>query len=222
MRGVDPRLLAQGPTGVLAGDWPAAAEAAAALGDGDGWVVDGPTAVPPGATLAVVTVPTGVDPPAVARRTREAARTLQAHRCARHFLHCPPDGGTVLAAQLPAALAELALPLAVVTSAHPAAGVTCIGGYTLQEGRPTCLPHGGAPLGRGHLPAVLGEGRPAAHLGLDGVLEGPRVVAQAIAEAWGAGQRVLVVDAAREEDLAAIARAIVITPYPILPVGSTG
>jgi uncharacterized protein YgbK (DUF1537 family) len=224
LREVDPRLLAQGPTGVVAADWPAAAEAAAAfgLGAGDGWVSDGPASVPPGANLAIVAAHGVSDPVAVARRTREAARALRAHGCARHFLHLGPDGGASLAAQLPVALTELALPLAVVTPAHPGAGVTCIGGYTLQDGRPTCLPQGEGARSRGHLPTTLGAALPTAHLGLDAVLDGTPVVAQAIAEAWGTGRRVLVLDAAREEDLAAIARAIVITPYPILPVGSAG
>jgi len=54
------------------------------------------------------------------------------------------------------------------------------------------------------------------------VLQGAQAVAKALTEAWAAGRRVLVVDAAREQDLAAIARGIVITPYPILPVGSAG
>ena len=220
------RLQASGRTGVVSDALTGACEAAVAFrgASGSAWVFPGgelPSTLPADSVVLAVTVPgSGGSSAGLARRTRRAVQMLREAGCDRHFLHTGPHPSPGLGARLGAVLDELGAPLAVVATAQPAAGAITVGGYALLDGKPVSLEADGA---EGHLPSLFAAGGlPTAHLGLRDVLGGAEPVAQAIATAWAAGRRVLVVDAAREADLSAIARAVVLTPYPILPVGGLG
>lgn len=109
--------------------------------------------------------------------------------------------------------------LALVAPANPKLECTTVGGVQLLSGVPVSLTLYGEdalyPVSESHLPTLLEAG----HLDYRAVSQGWSEVAGAIA---ATESRILVVDAARTQDLSAIAEAIRHSPRRILPVGSAG
>jgi uncharacterized protein YgbK (DUF1537 family) len=200
----------------------------------DVWVVpelhDRPWAPPSHATaLAVNMESRHLLPAQAAQRMDRAARFLARAGCNRFYQKVDSTLRGNMAAELLQALQTLDLELAVVAPAFPAAGRITAGGYQLVDGVPVNASAYGrdpmTPVKHCHLPSLLAEPlgwEAIAHLELKEVMTGPEAVLGAIVKAVAQRKRALVVDAARAEDLGAIARAMALAPYRLLPVGSAG
>jgi uncharacterized protein YgbK (DUF1537 family) len=235
-----PQAPSFGPTrvGVLADDLTGAGDTALQFYLGgpspDVWVVpelhDRPWAPPSqAAALAVNVESRHLLPAQAAARVDRAARFLTRAGCNRFYQKVDSTLRGNMAAEMLQALHTLDLELAVVAPAFPQAGRITVGGYQLVDGVPVNVsPYGRDPLTpvkHCHLPTLLAEPlgwEVVAHLELGEVMTGPEAVLGAIVRAVAQRKRALVVDAARPEDLGAIARAMALTPYRLLPVGSAG
>lgn len=168
-----------------------------------------------------------LDPPSAFARVQEALYWLKQQGCRRFYHKIDSTLRGNLGAEIAGALAELSWDLAVVAPAYPAAGRQTVGGFQLVDGLPVGVSSYAAdavsPVSESYLPALLQRaGLPLGHLDLRTVLQGWEAIAAAIARFKAEGVRLISVDAARNEDLAAIAEAIRLSPFRILPVGSAG
>jgi len=162
-----------------------------------------------------------------AGRAAEAGRYLQQAGCSEFYLKCDSTLRGNLPDEIRGVLAELGLDMAVVAPAFPEAGRITVGGFQLVAGVPVALSEYGedalAPVRESHLPTLLARtGLKVAAIDLRKAVGGWEAVAGALAEARAGGARVVVADAARTQDLEAIARAIWHASSSILPVGSAG
>lgn len=221
-------------TGILADDLTGAADTSLQFLAPDAaiWVVPvlGDRVLLPGAptALAVNTDSRNVMPSQAAGAVEAACRFLLAAGCRRFYKKIDSTLRGNLAIEILQALSALQLELAVVAPAFPQAGRITVGGYQLVDGVPVQVSDYGrdplAPVAESHLPTLLaaeGIGE-VEHLALKEVMGGPERVATAIVRAIAGRKRVLVADAARPEDLQAIARGMALTPFRLLPVGSAG
>ena len=227
---------AVGPSrvGILADDLTGAADTALQFlaPDADVWIMPAPgdrAGLPASATvLAYNTDSRNVLPSQAAASVEAAARRLQAVGCRRFYKKIDSTLRGNLAIEVLQALSTLQLELAVVAPAFPQAGRITVGGYQLVDGIHVAVsPYGRdalAPAAESHLPTLLAaEGAgDVEHLTLREVMGGPERVATALVRAIAGRKRVLVADAARPEDLQAIARGMALTPFRLLPVGSAG
>lgn len=185
--------------------------------------------IPAGATVVAANTESRHLPPSqAARAVDQAGRLLQSAGCGRYYKKIDSTLRGNLAIELLQALSTLQLELAVVAPAFPQAGRITVGGYQLVDGLPVdASPYARdalAPAAQSHLPTLLaadGAGE-VEHLGLKEVMGGAERVATALIRAIAGRKRILVADAARPEDLAAIARGMALVPYRLLPVGSAG
>lgn len=221
-------------TGILADDLTGAADTSLQFlaPDAGVWIVPslGDRATIPAAStaLAINTDSRNVAPSQAAVAVEAAGRFLQAAGCRRYYKKIDSTLRGNLAIEILQALSTLQLELAVVAPAFPQAGRITVGGYQLVDGIPVQVSDYGrdplAPVGESHLPTLLaaaGAGD-VEHLTLRDVMGGPERVATALVRAIAGRRRVLVADAARPEDLQAIARGMALTPFRLLPVGSAG
>ncbi|MDB5101829.1 MAG: hypothetical protein JWM80_6250 [Cyanobacteria bacterium RYN_339] len=230
--------LAPQRVGVLADDLTGAGDTALqyflGTGNPDVWIVpelhERPWAPPPTtAALAVNVESRHLLPGQAAARVDRAARFLARSGCNRFYQKVDSTLRGNMAAELLQALHTLDLELAIVAPAFPQAGRITVGGYQLVDGVPVNVSSYGrdpvTPVKHCHLPTLLAEPlgwEAIAHLELREVMTGPEAVVSAIVKAVAQRKRALVIDAARAEDLAAIARGMALTPYRLLPVGSAG
>jgi D-threonate/D-erythronate kinase len=125
-----------------------------------------------------------------------------------------------IAAELAAALGVSGRDRAVVAPAFPAAGRTTVDGVQLVRGVPVHETEARndqrTPVREGHVPTLLADAFPSAVSLSAEDLTDPDVVRQALEEA-----RCVVADAARDEDLEALVRAVP-DPSEVLWVGSAG
>jgi uncharacterized protein YgbK (DUF1537 family) len=231
---LDPLAAISGPMGIFADDLTGAGDTSLQFhGPGrDTWIVPELTAetrVPVGfATLAINTESRHRLPAEAAVAVDKALRYLQRAGCTRFYKKIDSTLRGNVGAEIIQALHTLRHELAIVAPAFPQASRLTVGGYQLVDGLPVnASPYARDPLSpvkHAHLPTLLEEelGEPVAHVGLKEVMGGAEAVAGAIVRAVSERKRVLVADAARPEDLNAIARAMAITPYRVLPVGSAG
>lgn len=223
-----------GPIGVIADDLTGACDTALQFLEPEraAYVLpalDPAARLPGGFAVAALNTESRHTSPALAARAVESAvRTLARTGCTRFYKKVDSTLRGNLAAEIHAALAATGAELAVVAPAFPEAGRLTVGGYQLVAGLPVSVsPYGRDPLApatESHLPTLLaaGGGPRVGHLGLDVVMRGPEAIATALARAVASAERLVAVDACRFEDLAALARAIALTPYRVLPVGSAG
>lgn len=130
-----------------------------------------------------------------------------------------------IGSELWAAIEELQIPKAVIAPAFPANGRTTEAGRVFVRGVP--LEHTGFArdprnaISESHVPTLLRSelGEEVASLGLNVVEQGWHVLHEAIASS---SQRIVVVDAATQEHLTSIGRAVVQAGGRWLPVGSAG
>lgn len=162
-------------------------------------------------------------------RVDRAARLLERAGCTRYYRKIDSTLRGNVAAETQQALRTLELELAIVAPAFPQAGRITVGGYQLVDGVPVEVsPYGKdpiTPVEHSHLPTLLAEHfgvEAVAHVELKDVMRGAEAVLGAIVHAVATRKRCLVVDAARYEDLQALARAMALTPFRLLPVGSAG
>jgi uncharacterized protein YgbK (DUF1537 family) len=231
---LDPFKSLAGPVGILADDLTGAGDTALQFhGPGrDTWVL--PELVesarsPVGfAAIALNTESRHQLPGEAAVSVDRGLRYLQRAGCSRFYKKIDSTLRGNVGAEILQALHTGRFTLAIVAPAFPQAGRLTVGGYQLVDGLPVnASPYGRdplAPVKHAHLPTLLAEelGEPVALAELKEVMQGAEGVAGAIVKAVADKRRVLVADAARPEDLAAIARAMAITPYSVLPVGSAG
>lgn len=231
---LDPQLSLSGPIGIFADDLTGAGDTALqfhAPGH-DAWVVPelaDATRPPLGfAALAVNTESRHLLPGQAGKAVDRAVGFLQRAGCHRFYKKIDSTLRGNVGAEIVHALHALRFELAVVAPAFPQAGRVTVGGYQLVDGVPVNVSAYGrdplAPVKHAHLPTLLEEelGEAVAHVEWKDVTTGVEAVAGAIVRAVADRRRVLVVDVARYEDLQAIARAMAITPYKVLPVGSAG
>ncbi len=125
-----------------------------------------------------------------------------------------------IAAELAAALGASGRDRAVVAPAFPAAGRTTVDGVQLVRGVPVHETEARndprTPVREGHVPTLLADAFPSAVSLSAEDLTDPDVVRQALEEA-----QCVVADAARDEDLEALVRAVP-DPSDVLWVGSAG
>ncbi len=221
-------------TGILADDLTGAADTSLQFlaPDAGVWIVPAlgdRVAVPPASTaLAVNTDSRNVSPSQAASAVEAGCRFLVAAGCRRFYKKIDSTLRGNLAIEILQALSALQLELAVVAPAFPQAGRITVGGYQLVDGVPVQVSEYGrdplAPVADSHLPTLLAAGGvgEVEHLSLKEVMGGPERVATALVRAIAGRKRVLVADAARPEDLQAIARGMALTPFRLLPVGSAG
>lgn len=189
------------------------------------------TARPPdrAAVLALNTETRHLLPGDAAVRVDRAARVLLRAGCTRFYQKVDSTLRGNLAAEILQVLRTLELELAVVAPAFPQSGRITVGGYQLVDGIPVNASVYGrdpiTPVKHCHLPTLLAEQAEPASIGLvelRDVMLGPEAIVTAIVRAVAGRKSLLVVDAARAEDLGAIARAMSLVPYRLLPVGSAG
>lgn len=231
---LDPLAAISGPMGIFADDLTGAGDTSLQFhGPGrDTWIVPelaAETRVPVGfTTLAINTESRHRLPAEAAVAVDKALRYLQRAGCTRFYKKIDSTLRGNVGAEIVQALHTLRYELAIVAPAFPQASRLTVGGYQLVDGLPVnASPYARDPLSpvkHSHLPTLLEEelGEPIAHVGLKEVMGGAEAVAGAIVRALSERKRLLVADAARFEDLNAIARAMAITPYRVLPVGSAG
>ncbi|HEY9723266.1 MAG TPA: four-carbon acid sugar kinase family protein [Oscillatoriaceae cyanobacterium] len=220
-----------GPIGVLADDLTGAGDTALAFYQPgrEVWIVPELSEArwPQATAIAVNTESRHLLPEQAAEAIDRAARALMSAGCTRFYKKVDSTLRGNLAAEIGRARQLLGCEIAVVAPAFPQAGRQTIGGNQLVEGLPVSVTSYGrdplAPARESHLPTLLAQGGlEVAEIPLRTVLQGPEAIAGALAAAYAAERRVLVVDAARPADLSAIARAISMIPYRVLPVGSAG
>src|SRR5262245_41313424 len=130
-----------------------------------------------------------------------------------------------LGAETEAMLSGLGRALAVLAPAFPANGRTTVGGVQLVRGVPVHLTAVGQdPAHPMRFPSIAAALRsqsdlPVVEVGLGDVRRGPERLAAALA---AAEPGVAVVDAERDDDLAAVAAAVAALGRRCLPVGSAG
>jgi len=125
-----------------------------------------------------------------------------------------------IAAELAAALEATGRERAVVAPAFPSAGRTTVGGVQLVRGVPVheteARDDPRTPVPEGHVPTLLAESLPSVlTLGVEDLADSA-AVRRALEEA-----RCVVADAARDEDLEALVRAVP-DPHEVLWAGSAG
>lgn len=160
-------------------------------------------------------------------RTQQGLAWLRQEGCASFYLKVDSTLRGHVAEAVVALRREVGSDLAVVAPAFPQAGRLTIGGYQLVEGIPVGLSSYAldplAPVTQSHLPTMLAEtGERVGLIELRTVLAGWEAIAGELARMRVADVRLVVVDAARPDDLKAIATAIQHAPYMVLPVGSAG
>lgn len=234
---IDPREYLeteQAPVGIVADDLTGAGDTALQfLAPGaDVWILperQENTRAPAGfSVLALNTESRHALPEDAAARVDAAIRWLKRSGCGRFFKKVDSTLRGNLAVEARQALRTLGYDLAVIAPAFPSAGRQTVGGYQLVDGVPVSVSAYGrdplSPVLHSHLPTLLRtdglEG--VGHLELREVMAGPEAIASAIVRAVANRQHYMVADAARDEDLRTLARAIIMTPYRVLPVGSAG
>lgn len=165
--------------------------------------------------------------PEAAARTREAVHALLSAGCASFYKKLDSTLRGNVGAETAVMRRAVGAELAVVAPAFPEAGRLTVGGYQLVNGVPVALSAYGrdplAPVRDSYLPALLAaSGEKTGHVGLSSVLDGWEAIARDLLRLQAEGVRLVAVDAARPEDLAAIAQAIHRLPFMILPAGSAG
>ncbi|ADU52101.1 type III effector Hrp-dependent outer [Thermaerobacter marianensis DSM 12885] len=179
-----------------------------------------------GGAPALWVVPThsrAVEPAEARRRVREAVAALRRAGC-RHFgkrIDSTLRGN--LGAELAGALDALPDHLAVVVAAFPASGRATVGGRLRVHGAPLLATEAArdpiTPVTDDHVARLLAAQSglavtylPPGPAGYDG-----RLPAQ-LAQLHRSGSRVVVLDAARDEDIEAIAALVARVPVPVLAV----
>src|SRR5215218_116375 len=153
-----------------------------------------------------------------AKRVLEAGHAVQHARIVYKKLDSTLRGP--IAAELTAALEATGRERAVVAPAFPSAGRTTVDGVQLVRGVPVheteARDDPRTPVREGHVPTLLAESFPSVRaLGVEGLTD-PATVRRALDEA-----RCVVADAARDEDLDALVRAVP-DPHQVLWAGSAG
>lgn len=183
-----------------------------------------------GAGIQAIALSTGsrhLEPAEARERVARAVAVLRSLGCTQLYKKVDSTLRGHLAVEIEEMRAAAGYPMAVLAPAFPEAGRITVGGYQLVDGLPvSCSSFAEdplAPVGESHLPTLLEEpGAPVGHITLGRVMGGWHEVAGALAAFRNAGIRMVVADAARSEDLLAIARAIMHSPWPVLPAGSAG
>ncbi|MFP5500926.1 MAG: four-carbon acid sugar kinase family protein [Candidatus Sericytochromatia bacterium] len=225
--------LQAGPVGVIADDLTGACDTALQYltPEGSVWVapeLGEAMRWPSGFTAwSLNTESRHLGPALAARQVEAAVQALTRAGCRQFYKKIDSTLRGNIAAEIRQAIASLTVDFAIVAPAFPPAGRITVGGYQLVDGLPVAASHYArdplAPVTEGHLPTLLAAGEtPAALIELKTVMAGPEAIATAIVRAVGDRPRVLVADAARMEDLHALARALAMTPFRALPVGSAG
>src|ERR671916_312065 len=153
-----------------------------------------------------------------AKRVLEAGRAVREARFVYKKLDSTLRGP--IAAELSAALEATGRERAVVAPAFPSAGRTTVNGVQMVRGVPVHETEAKndprTPVREGHIPTLLAEALPSLRsLGVEDLAD-PAAVHRALEEA-----RCVVADAARDEDLEALARAVP-DPHEVLWAGSAG
>ncbi|MDR1826978.1 MAG: four-carbon acid sugar kinase family protein [Methylobacteriaceae bacterium] len=114
--------------------------------------------------------------------------------------------------------------LAVVVPSFPASDRLAVGGYLLVNG----IPLEKSPIARDPIRPITTSrfvdivkqqsAHKVGYIPLDTVLEGPGVVRSMVAELKNANVRIICCDAATNDDIAVIARALDALPYPVIAV----
>ncbi|GGA42471.1 hypothetical protein GCM10007416_14350 [Kroppenstedtia guangzhouensis] len=113
---------------------------------------------------------------------------------------------------------------AVVVPSFPDSGRVTVGGYLMVHGVPLQRTDVAldpiAPIRHSFIPRLLEQQTryPIAFIELETVLNGETAISSALSEAIEQGHRMVVVDAATEEQIAQIARGMVKTGKPVIPV----
>lgn len=177
--------------------------------------------VPPEGNLDAVAVDTDsrtMPPGFAAKRVVEAGRAVRGANVVYKKIDSTLRGP--VAAELAAALGATGRERVVVAPAFPAAGRTTVGGVQLVRGVPVHEteakddPH--TPVREGHVPTLLANALHSVSTLGTGELADPGRVRSKLKEA-----RCVVVDAERDEDLRALARALP-DPSAVLWAGSAG
>ena len=153
-----------------------------------------------------------------AKRVLEAGHAVRHARIVYKKLDSTLRGP--IAAELAAALEATGRHRVVVAPAFPSAGRTTVDGVQLVRGVPVHETEAKydprTPVREGHVPTLLAESFPSVRtLGVEDLAD-PTVVRRALDEA-----RCVVADAARDEDLEALVRAVP-DPHEVLWAGSAG
>src|SRR5215217_1906408 len=153
-----------------------------------------------------------------AKRVLEAGHAVRHARIVYKKLDSTLRGP--IAAELTAALEATGRHRVVVAPAFPSAGRTTVDGVQLVRGVPVHETEAKydprTPVREGHVPTLLAESFPSVRtLGVEDLAD-PTVVRRALDEA-----RCVVADAARDEDLEALVRAVP-DPHEVLWAGSAG
>ena len=159
-----------------------------------------------------------VPPQEAARRVRDGLEAIASHVELSPIVSKRIDStlrGNV-GAEVQAAVEWLgAGAFAVVTPAYPASGRIVVGGYLLVDGVPVTRTGAGrdplSPVRSSHVPTLLRAQQPwpVGHVELSVTLRGAEAVQQALVDEVRAGRRLVVVDAVSDEDVRAVARAVV-------------
>jgi uncharacterized protein YgbK (DUF1537 family) len=200
---------------------------------GDTWIVpellDSTRAPADAAVIAVNVESRHLLPAEAAVRMDRGARFLARAGCTHFYQKIDSTLRGNLPTEILQTLRTLDLELAIVAPAFPQTGRITVGGYQLVDGVPVNASVYGSdpitPVKHSHLPTLLAEhAEPGsiAFLELRDVMTGAEAVVGAIVRAIANRCRFLVIDAARNEDLLAIARGMALTPFRLLPVGSAG
>ncbi|GAB6877033.1 four-carbon acid sugar kinase family protein [Thermaerobacter litoralis] len=200
---------------------PAAAAAAAAAGAGAG---AGPQPGGPAPALWVIPTHSRSVEPAVARhRVREAVRALGEAGCRFFGKRIDSTLRGNLGAELAGALEALPGHLAVVVAAFPASGRATVGGRLWVHGVPLLETEAArdpiTPVTDDDVARLLAtqSGLPVTYLP-PGPAGYDEALPQRLAALHRAGTRAVVLDAAREEDVEAVAALVARAPVPVLAV----
>ncbi|EKP95127.1 four-carbon acid sugar kinase family protein [Thermaerobacter subterraneus] len=186
----------------------------------------GPTAglAPAGAALVVLPTHSRAVEPAVARRrVRAAFQALRSAGCRFFGKRIDSTLRGNLGAELAGSLEALPGHLAVVVAAFPASGRATVGGRLQVNGVPLLATEAArdplTPVTDDHVARLLAaqSGLPAAYLPPDGEGYDHRLP-ERLRELHRAGTRVVVLDAARDEDIETLAALVARAPIPVLAV----
>ncbi|HEY3079318.1 MAG TPA: four-carbon acid sugar kinase family protein [Chloroflexota bacterium] len=169
-----------------------------------------------------------LDPPSAAGRVGGLAGRLGAIGFDHFYQKVDSTLRGNLGAETAALLTALGRAFAVLAPAFPANGRTTLGGVQLVRGVPvhqTAI--GRDPAHPMRFPTIAAALRsqsdlPVVEIGLDEVRRGPGRLAAALELAAGGRPVIAVVDAERDDDLAALAAALAVLGPRCLPVGSAG
>ena len=130
-----------------------------------------------------------------------------------------------VAVEIDAALDELTdAELAVVVPAFPKSGRITVGGYQLVDGVPlektSVARDPRTPVSQSHVPTLIQDGtrRKVASIPLGDVLRGSERVLERLSEARSSGAKIVVVDAATDDEIDVIASAVSRLPFQVLLV----